>query len=139
MKPQILLDTGVLVALLSKADQFHPWATTTVTTANYPLLTCEAVITEACFLLQRDSRSQQAVLSLVNRGAVQIAFCLSDEMKAIEELIARYENVPMSLADACLVRMAELYPESTVLTLDSDFRIYRKNRNQEILIIMPAK
>ncbi|HEY9640638.1 MAG TPA: PIN domain-containing protein [Coleofasciculaceae cyanobacterium] len=139
MKPQILLDTGVLVALLSKADQFNQWATTTVTTANSPLLTCEAVITEACFLLQRDSRSQQAVLSLVNRRAVQIAFCLSDEMKAIEELIARYENVPMSLADACLVRMAELYPESTVLTLDSDFKIYRKNRNQEILIIMPAR
>ena len=110
-----------------------------MTTANYPLLTCEAVITEACFLLQRDSRSQQAVLSLVNRGAVQIAFSLSDQMKAIEELIARYENVPMSLADACLVRMAELYPESIVLTLDSDFRIYRKNRNQEILITMPAK
>jgi uncharacterized protein len=114
------LDTGVLVALLSKADHYNQWATTAVTTANSPLLTCEAVITEACFLLQRDSRSQQAVLSLVNRGAVQISFCLSDEMKAIEELITRYENVPMSLAGACLARMAELYPESTVLTLDSD-------------------
>ncbi|UBF23666.1 PIN domain-containing protein [Kovacikia minuta CCNUW1] len=134
-----MLDTGVLVALLSKADQFHQWATATVTTANYPLLTCEAVITETCFLLQRDSRSQQAVLSLIDRGAVQIAFCLSDEVKAIEELIDRYKNVPMSLADACLVRMAELHPESTILTLDSDFKIYRKHRNQEILIVMPSK
>lgn len=137
MKPQVLLDTGVLVALLSKADQFHQWATATVTTVNHPLLTCEAVITEACFLLQRDSRNQQAVLSLVNRGAIQITFCLSDQVNAIEELINRYANVPMSLADACLVRMAELYPESTVLTLDSDFRIYRKHRNQEIFIVMP--
>lgn len=104
---QILLDTGVLVALLSKADQFHQWAVATVTHVTVPLLTCEAVITEACFLLQRDSRSQDAVLSLINRGAVQIPFCLSDDVQAIEELIARYENVPMSLADACLVRMTE--------------------------------
>lgn len=139
MKSQILLDTGVLVALLSKADQFHQWATATVTAANYPLLTCEAVITEACFLLQRDSFSQQAVLALINRGAVQIAFCLADQTQAIEALIDRYANVPMSLADACLVRMTELYPESTVLTLDSDFRIYRKHRNQEIPITIPAK
>jgi len=134
----MLLDTSVLVALLSKADQFHQWAIATVTTDNKPLLTCEAVITEACFLLQRDSRSQQAVLSLVNRGAVQIDFSLAEEITAIEELINRYENVPMSLADACLVRMTELYPESTVLTLDGDFRIYRKHRNQEIPVIMPA-
>ncbi len=139
MKPQTLLDTGVLVALLSKADRYHEWATATVTTANLPLLTCEAVITEACFLLQRDSCSQQAVLSLVSRGAVQIAFCLSEEVNVIEALIDRYKNVPMSLADACLVRMAELYPESTVLTLDSDFKVYRKHRNQEILVMMPPK
>lgn len=138
MRRQLLLDTGVLVALLSKADDFHQWATTTVTMVNQPLLTCEAVITEACFLLQRDSRSQQAVLSLVNKGAVQIGFCLSDEVQAIEELITRYENVPMSVADACLVRMAELHPESTILTLDSDFRIYRKHRNQQIPLITPV-
>ncbi len=137
MKPQILLDTGVLVVLLSKADRYHQWATATVTTANPPLLTCEAVITEACFLLQRDSRSQQTVLSLVSRGAIQIDFCLSEEVNAIEALIDRYKNVPMSIADGCLVRMAELYPESTVLTLDSDFRVYRKHRNQEILVMMP--
>lgn len=136
---QVLLDTGVLVALLSKADQFHQWATKTVASMNYPFLTCEAVITETCFLLQRDSRSQQAVLSLVDRGAVRIAFCLSNEVNAIGELIACYENVPMSLADACLVRMAEQYPESTLLTLDSDFRVYRKHRNQEIPVIMPTK
>lgn len=139
MKPPILLDTGVLVALLSKADQFHQWAIETVTTANRPLLTCEAVITEACFLLQRDSRNQQTVLSLVDRGSVQIAFCLSDEVNAIEQLIERYANVPMSFADACLVRMAELFSESTILTLDSDFKIYRKHRNQELPIMMPVR
>lgn len=139
MKSQILLDTGVLVALLSKDDQFHQWAVATVSAICYPLLTCEAVITEACFLLQCDSRSRRAVLSLVNRGALQINFCLSDEVKAIEDLTTRYENVPMSLADACLVRMAELHSDSTILTLDRDFRIYRKHRNQEISVVIPTK
>lgn len=139
MKPQILLDTGVLVALLSKADQYHQGAVTTASTVYYPLLTCAAVITEACFLLQRDSRSRRAVLSLINRGALQINFCLSDEAKAIEDLTDCYENVPMSLADACLVRMAELHSDSIILTLDSDFRIYRKHRNQEISVIIPTK
>lgn len=139
MKPQTILDTGAVVALSSKADQFHQWATASVTTESSPLLTCEAVITEACFLLRRDFHSQRAVLSLVDREAIQLAFCLANEVKAVEELIARYEDVPMSLADACLVRMAELYPESSILTLDSDFTIYRKHRNQPILVTMPAK
>ncbi len=49
----------------------------------------------------------------------------------------RYQSVPMSIADACLVRMSEIYTQSSVITLDSDFRIYRKNRNQEIPVIMP--
>lgn len=109
IKRPFLLDTGVLVALLSKADQFHQWAIKAVETSTKPLLTCEAVITETCFLLQRDSRSQKTVLSLLDRGAVKIGFDLSDEVAAIEHLMSRYENVPMSLADACLVRMTELY------------------------------
>lgn len=138
MRQQLLLDTGVLVALLSKADNFHPWAITTVKTVNQPLLTCEAVITEACFLLQRDSYRQQAALSLVRKGALKIDFCLSEEVHEIEDLMIRYESVPMSLADACLVRMAELYPESIILTLDSDFRIYRKHRKQQISLITPV-
>mgnify|MGYP002784395835 CR=1 FL=1 len=137
MKPQILLDTGILVALLSKADQFHTWAVNTLSTTNYPLLTWEAVITEASFLLQRDSRSPSAVLSLISRGAIEIPVHLADEVAVIEALMKRYENIPMSLADACLVRMVELYPNSTILTLDSDFGIYRKHRNQEISVVTP--
>ncbi len=137
MTCQTLIDTGILVALLSKSDQFHLWATEAVSVFSSPFLTCEPVITEACFLLRRDLRSQKTVLALISRGALQIGFSLADEVEKIEALIARYENVPMSLADACLVRMTELYPESVVLTLDSDFRIYRKNRNQEIPVITP--
>ena len=80
---------------------------------------------------------QEAVLSLVSRGMIQIPFCLDEEVSLIRELLAHYQSVPMSFADACLVRMTEQYPESCVLTLDSDFAIYRKNRKQIIPVIMP--
>ncbi len=80
---------------------------------------------------------QEAVISLINTGLIQIPFRLNEEAESIRELLTRYQSVPMSLADACLVRMTEYYSESVLLTLDSDFRIYRKNRNQMISVIMP--
>lgn len=102
-----------------------------------PLLTYEAVISEAYFLLQNVYPGQEAAISLVKDRIIQIPFRLEEEIDLISELLSRYQSVPMSLADACLVRMAEQYPESIVLTLDSDFEIYRKNRNQIIPVIMP--
>jgi predicted nucleic acid-binding protein len=95
------------------------------------------VITEACFLLRNVYAGKQAVISLVNTGVIQIPFRLSEESASIGELLTRYQSVPMSLADACLVRMAELYSGSLLFTPDSDFRIYRKNRNEMIAVIMP--
>jgi uncharacterized protein len=138
MKRQILLDTGIIVSLLSRQDQLHDWTTKTIAGLDQPLLTCEAVITEACFLLRSAYGSQQAVFTLLQQDIVRTPFCLADEVNRISELMARYENIPMSLADACLVRMAELNLDSLILTLDSDFRVYRKHRNQEIPVLMPG-
>lgn len=136
MRRQVLLDTGPVVAFLKRQDQFHSWITQEWATIEPPLLTCEAVISEASFLLRNVYGGKQAVISLVNSGVVQIPFRLDEEAGLINELLTRYQSVPMSLADACLVRMAEQYAESMLLTLDSDFRIYRKNRNQIIPVIM---
>jgi hypothetical protein len=80
-----------------------------------------------------------AILNLVHRGAVELGFTLKDHFEEASELMQRYANVPMSLADACLVRMSELIPKSVVLTLDSDFRIYRRHRRQKIPLLMPAE
>jgi uncharacterized protein len=137
MRRQVLLDTGPLVALLSAQDSHHGWAKSEIGMVEKPFLSCEAVITEACFLLRRMHGGESAVLSLVNRGVIQIAFHLGAEAEAIAILMNRYGSVPMSLADACLVRMAELYPNSAVMTLDSDFRIYRKAGKEAIPVIMP--
>ena len=76
-------------------------------------------------------------MGLLRADLICIEFNLGEEVQAIDELMQRYQSVPMSLADACLVRMAELNPASEILTLDSDFLIYRKFRNRPISLIMP--
>ncbi|WNZ22024.1 PIN domain-containing protein [Leptolyngbya sp. NK1-12] len=137
MRQQVLLDTGPLVAFLKPQDQWHAWVTAELTTIAQPLLTCEAVISEACFLLRRTYAGEETVLSLIADGYLQIPFDLGQEAVAVRRLMSRYHSVPMSLADACLVRMAEQYRGSAILTLDSDFQIYRKDTNQVIPVIMP--
>jgi predicted nucleic acid-binding protein len=104
---------------------------------SVPLLTCEAVVSETCFLLRHARGGPSAVLELIDRGALRIAFRLEDNVGAVGRLMARYASVPMSLADACLVRMAEQHSDSRVLTLDRDFRLYRKHGRHAIPAIMP--
>ena len=139
MSQNVLLDTGPLVAAINHRDNYHQWAIATWDHLTRPLITCEAVITEACFLLQDTYPGSDAVLTLMNRGILNIPFHLEEESIAIKTLMNRYQSVPMSLADACLVRMAESYKNSFVMTLDSDFQIYRMNRNQTIPLMMPDR
>ena len=88
-------------------------------------------------LLQRITSSKEIIFFFIDKGVVQIPFHLDEETQSIEKLLVRYQNVPISLADACLVRMSEIYAGSAILTLDSDFKIYRKHRNELIPVIMP--
>ncbi len=133
----IIADTGVIAALLNPKDQWREWTVNQWRQLPAPFLTCEAVIVEACFLLQHTQDGEQDILSLVESGILQIDFSLSAEALAIKTLMQKYKDVPMSLADACLVRMSELIDNSTVFTLDSDFHIYRKSGKQKIDLIIP--
>jgi uncharacterized protein len=137
MTATIILDTGVLIAFLMPKDKFHTWAVSQLSQVTAPVITSEAVITEACFLAQRIYQGQETILKLIEQGHITIPFTLNQEIQAIKDLMKRYASVPMSLADACLVRMSEIYEDSLILTLDSDFTIYRKHRNQYISLIMP--
>jgi predicted nucleic acid-binding protein len=134
-----LLDTGPLVALLNRRDRYHDWARRELDTHRPPLLTCEPVLSEACYLLRADAKGPAAVLELVRRGALRVAFDLDQEAAAVQRLLASYADVPMDLADACLVRMAEQNPASFLLTLDTDFRIYRMHGRQVIPLRMPGE
>lgn len=137
MSQVLLLDTGPLVALLSARDRYHPWARQAFARVASPMLTCEPVLSEACYLL-RDSRDgQSALLQLLERRMLVVDFVLMPELASVRRLINRYRDQPMSLADACLVRMAELFDDSKVMTLDSDYVVYRKNGRQVIGLIAP--
>jgi predicted nucleic acid-binding protein len=137
MTGPLITDTGPLVALLNQRERHHAWARQQFNLVRPPAITCEAVISEACFLLRNVASGVDALMQLVERGVVATPFMLADEHAAVARLLKRYSSVPMSLADACLVRMAELYCQSTVLTLDRDFRVYRKSGRTVIPTRMP--
>ena len=137
MRRHVLLDTGPLVASLDARDKYHEWTHAELTEIEPPLLTCEAVLTEACFLLRNWFPGAAAVLELLDRGVIAAPFVLADHLDPIRRLLRKYSDTGMSLADACLVRMSECYADGAVLTFDSDFRLYRRFGRQAIPVIMP--
>jgi predicted nucleic acid-binding protein len=135
--PAAIVDTGPLVAFLDRAERHHPWAVDRINNLDAPLLVCEPVLAEAMYLLARFSRAQDALLSLVENGALSIAFRMEDHVAELRKLHRKYRDRPISLADACIVRMAELFEHHAVLTLDSDFLIYRKHGHVPLALIHP--
>ena len=133
----VIVDTGPLVALLNRRERHHSWVVETMDVIEPPIFTCDAVLSEACFLLQDIDGGPNAVLELVARGIVRSDFHVMAEVDAVRALVKKFASVPMSLADACLVRMTELDQRSVVLTLDSDFKIYRRNKRQVVPTLMP--
>ena len=137
MERGVIVDTGPLGAFLNRRDNWHEWAVARLSEIAPPLETCEAVVTEAAYLLRSDSRGTDALLDLVDRGFLVMRFRVDDEVEHLRRLMKRYADVPMSLADACLVRMTESQRQAKVLTLDSDFRRYRRLGRQVIPVIAP--
>ncbi len=137
MRQNYIVDTGPIVALLNSQDHYHTWARDLFESIEPPLATCEAVISEACFLVRGLKGGSNAVFGLLDRGVLDLSFRLEPHLAAIGNLMSRYSGVPMSLADACLVRMSELDPKAVVLTIDSDFRVYRRNGRQILPVAMP--
>lgn len=138
MSPKrVVIDTGPVVAFLNKSDQYHDWAVTQFSQLQPPFLTCESVVSEVCFLLRYIENGQQNVLKLLERELIQTPFKLESEISIIMRLIKKYKNIPMSLADACLVRMSEQITNSIICTLDSDFKVYRKEKRKIIPLIIP--
>ena len=136
---EIIVDTGPLVAYLDRSDRDHPWAKERFMQITRPLLTCEAVVAEALFLLRRGGIDPDGLLNLISRGLVVPEFSLAREIPAVQQLMKTYRNIPMSLADASLVSMAETHENSKVMTLDSDFVVYRKSRRKVIPLLRPER
>ncbi|MEW6433590.1 MAG: PIN domain-containing protein [Myxococcota bacterium] len=131
----MLLDTGPLVALLNRREKAHARVKAVLEQLPSPLFTVEPVLTEAMFLLRGIKGAPEKVLHLVRDGLLRVPMSVETEAIALAQLVARYSNVPMSLADACLVRLVELMPDASVLTLDDDFRIYRAKKSRVIQLV----
>lgn len=139
MRPTVVVDTGPIVALLDADEARHDWARTQFEALRAPLLTCEAVLSEASFLLRRAGADPGLPARLVRRGVLEVAGLLKSDADAdaLARLMRRYADVPMSFADACLVRLVERTPHGSVLTLDSGFRAYRQARRRTIPLLIP--
>jgi uncharacterized protein len=133
-----IVDTGPLVTLFDRAERRHYWAAERFNELDAPLLVCEPVLAEAMYLLARYPKAQDAVMQLVQNGALNVAFRIDEHIGKLRQLLQKYRDTPMSLADACIVCMAEIHDRHAVLTLDSDFLIYRKNGRESLALIYPA-
>lgn len=130
-----IVDTGFLVALLEVHDWHHAWAVEASEQIKWPALTCESVLSETAFHV----RSSQLVLELVQDGMVRLAFDITQHQTTMHDLAARYADRRPDLADLCLIRMSELYPRHTLITVDNDFRVYRRNKREAIPLLCPPR
>jgi uncharacterized protein len=133
-----IVDAGPLVASFDRAERHHRWVVERIEELDPPLLVCEPVLAEAAYLLRSYSRGQDALFELLSKGALNLAFPMEEHLGALRRMLAKYSDKPMSLADACIVRMAEIYEFHSVLTLDSDFLVYRKHGRIPLTLIHPG-
>ncbi len=137
MAKLVLIDSGPLVAMVRRKDRHHAWAKEHFAKSRSPFTTCEAVVSEAFFLLERAGSGKDELCNILNRGAVRTDFSFAERCSDATKLIQRYANVPMSFADACLVLMSERADDLSVFTTDGDFTIYRRRGRQAIPLIAP--
>ena len=130
-----IVDSGALIAVHDRQDQHHAWARRVFASLDAPWLTCEPALTETFFQLEK--RPCLALSDLLRAGILRVAFDLEIDMSAVLNLMEKYADVPMSIADACLVRMSETLPEPVIITTDSDFRIYRRHGRRVVPVLMP--
>jgi len=130
-----IADSSALVALLSRGDQHHGWMAAQAGSFPWPWLTCEAPLTEAFHLLGHQGAPR--LKDLLRRGAVVLSFDLGSHLEPVLGLMDKYADTPMSLADACLVRMTEILPDPVIVTTDGDFKIYRRHSRKVVPCLMP--
>lgn len=133
-----ICDTGPLVAYLNRNDAHHHWALEIMQQVRPPMLTSEAVLTEAAYFIREDAMDVEPLFQLLERDSLRVDFDLSTRWPRVRTLMARYDQ--MDLADASIVAMSELHKRCQVLTIDrKDFSFYRRNDRQVIPFIAPPK
>ncbi|SRR6266567_7028106 len=129
MQP-VLLDTGAIVALLDRREWAHMKCVRVLESLRRPLATCEAVISESCYLLRNRPDAMEVVLANVESGFFEIPFQLSRSASKVQTILHKYRDTPADFADACLIHMADELETGDILTLDRDFEHYRWRRTR---------
>jgi predicted nucleic acid-binding protein len=132
----VVFDTGPLVAWFCPRDEYHGWALQTFSQLPLGGIICEAVLAEACHLAAKDGVPRNKVVEFVERGELSVA-SVGSELAVIRQLLEHYSDTPMDFADACVVRLAELHPNSLVCTLDKHFQVFRKNKKDVVPVLAP--
>jgi predicted nucleic acid-binding protein len=135
---EVIVDTGPLVAMLVRTDDHHRWAVDRLRELRPPFLTCEPVLTEVAHLARKVHQGIDRFIDLLMSDLLRIELDVMTERAAVARLLRRYRDRPMSLADACLVRLAELNDRACVFTIDRDFSVYRKHGRRAISLITPG-
>jgi predicted nucleic acid-binding protein len=133
----VIVDTGPLVALLVATDDYHRWTVNRLRELRPPLMTCEAVLAETAHLVRRVRHGTERFAQLLESDLLLVEFDIMAERTRVARLLRKYADRPMSLADACLVRLAELHDGASLLTIDGDFTVYRKHGRRMIPLIVP--
>ena len=136
MKP-VLLDTGVIVACLDQSERFHDRCVQVIGGLTSPLITCEAVIAEGCYLLRNVKGASEAILANVAEGIFQIPLQLPQSAGPVRHILRKYRDHTIDLADACLIHLATAFNADEILTLDRDFDVYRWGRNRPFRRLLP--
>ena len=134
----VILDAGPLVAYFDASEEHHAWCVRQYESLQPPQLSCEAAMAEAVYLVESRGGDSTRIFEFLQNGLIQLPFRLEAEIQAVVTLRRRYANVPMSLADACLLRLSEAHVNARVFTLDRDFKIYRRHGRQVIPLIFPG-
>lgn len=135
MASTVLADTSFLIALLNDRDTHHDWAVTQARALVPPWTTCEAVLSEAFHLLGEPGG--RALMEMISAGGLICQFSFANHTADVIALLEKYRSVPMSFADACLVRMTEIMSDPIILTTDLDFQVYRRNGRQVVPCVTP--
>ena len=136
MKP-VLIDTGAIVALLDRSERHHEACVETLEHLTSPLVTCEAVIAESCYRMRRLPGAAEAVLENVAKGVFRIPLELAAAAPQVQRILRKYRNQEIDLADACLIHLAGEVRSGDILTLDSDFEVYRWGANRPFQRLLP--
>lgn len=138
MARTVIVDTGALIALISKRDQHHQWAVEQASSLPLPWVTCEAVISETWHRIGASADGRRSLLAMLRRGALSFPFALPSAMGRLADMLGKYEDLPTSIADINLVLIAEALPDSTIWTTDQDFTIYRVHGRRPLAVLLPA-